>query len=77
MLELYNTISTFGKKDGITNDSEILMQLEIAIASSSIEINTIGTFGERYGITNDSEILIQLEITIASSSNEIVEEEIA
>ncbi|XP_023922043.1 probable inactive receptor kinase At1g27190 [Quercus suber] len=58
MLELYNTISTFGEKDGITNDSEILMQSEIAIASSLIEINTISTFGERYDITNDSEILI-------------------
>ena len=77
MLELYNTISTFRVKDGITNGSEILMQLEIAIASSSIEINTISTFGERYGITNESEILIQSEIAIASSSNEIVEVEIA
>ncbi|XP_030940196.1 probable inactive receptor kinase At1g27190 [Quercus lobata] len=56
MLELYNTISTFAERDGITNDSEILMQPEIAIASSSIEINTISTFGERYGITNDSAI---------------------
>ena len=73
MLEFYNTISTFREKDGITNGSEILMQLEIAIASSSIEINTISTFGERYGI----QILIQSEIAIASSSNEIVEEEIA
>ena len=74
MLELYNTISTFREKDGITNDSEILMQPEIAInASNSIEINTISTFGERYGI----QILIQSEIAIASSSNEIVEVEIA
>ena len=74
MSELYNTISTFGEKDGITNDSEILMQPEIAInASNSIEINTISTFGERYGI----QILIQSEIAIASSSNEIVEVEIA
>ena len=41
----------FREKDGITNDSEILMQPEIAInASNSIEINTISTFGERYGI---------------------------
>ena len=77
MLELYNTISTFGKKDGITNDFEISMQPEIAIASSSIETNTVCTFGERYGITNDSEILIQSEIAIASSSNEIVGVEIA
>nr|POE98447.1 putative inactive leucine-rich repeat receptor-like protein kinase [Quercus suber] len=77
MLELYNTISTFGERDGITNDSEILMQLEIAIASSSIEINTLSTFGEKYDITNDSEILMQSEIAIASSSNEIVELEIA
>ena len=77
MLELYNTISTFGERDGITNDSEILMQPEIAIAGSSIDINTISTFGERYGITNDSEILMQSEIAIASSSNEIVEVEIA
>ena len=77
MLELYNTRSTFREKDGITNDSEILMQPEIAIASSSIEINTMSTFGERYGITNESEILIQSEIAIASSSNEIVEVEIA
>ena len=51
MLEWYNTINTFREKDGITNDSEILMQPEIAInASNSIEINTISTFGERYGI---------------------------
>uniref|UniRef100_A0A7N2MSP2 Protein kinase domain-containing protein n=2 Tax=Quercus lobata TaxID=97700 RepID=A0A7N2MSP2_QUELO len=53
MLEFCNTISTFGERDGITNDSEILMQPEITIASSSIEINTISTFGERYDITND------------------------
>ena len=58
MLELYNTISTFGESDGITNDSEILMQPEITIASNSIETNTISTFGERYDITNDSEILM-------------------
>ena len=77
MLELYNTISTIGERDGITNDSKILMQPEITIACSSIEINTISTFGERYGITNDSEILMQSKITIASSSNEIVEVEIA
>ena len=32
------TINTFGERDGITNDSEILMQPEIAIASSSNEI---------------------------------------
>nr|XP_023921875.1 probably inactive leucine-rich repeat receptor-like protein kinase At5g48380 [Quercus suber] len=38
MLELYNTISTFGERDGITNDSEILMQPKITIASSSNEI---------------------------------------
>ena len=38
MLELYNTISTFGERYGITNDSEILMQSEITIASSSNEI---------------------------------------
>ena len=61
----------------ITNDSELLMQPKIAIASSSIDINTISTFGERYGITNDFEILMQSEIAIASGSNEIVEEEIA
>ena len=77
MPELYNTISTFGEKDGITNDSEILMQPEIAIASSSIDINAVSTFGERYGIKNDSEILMQSEIAIASSSNAIVELEIA
>nr|POF21178.1 isoform 2 of probable inactive receptor kinase [Quercus suber] len=77
MLELYNTVSTFVERDGITNDSEILMQPEIAIASSSIEINTISTFGERYDIAIDSEILMQSEIAIASSSNEIVEVEIA
>ena len=58
-------------------DSKILMQPEITIACSSIEINTISTLGERYGITNDSEILMQSEITIASSSNEIFEVEIA
>ncbi|XP_030937990.1 probably inactive leucine-rich repeat receptor-like protein kinase At5g48380 isoform X1 [Quercus lobata] len=77
MLELYNTISTFGERDGIRNDSEILMQPEIAIANSSIDINTVSTFGERYGIKNDSEILMQSKIAIASSSNEIVELEIA
>ena len=76
MLELYNTISTFGERDGITNDYEILMQPEIAIATISIEINTISTFRERYGITNDSKTLMQSEIAIASSSNEIVEVEI-
>ena len=38
MLELYNTISTFGERYGITNDFEILMQREITIASSSNEI---------------------------------------
>ncbi|KAK7838602.1 putativeinactive leucine-rich repeat receptor-like protein kinase [Quercus suber] len=77
MLEVYNTISTFGERDGITNGSETLMQPEIAIASSSIDIYTRSTFGERYGIKNDSEILMQSEIAIASSSNEIVELEIA
>ncbi|KAL4631873.1 hypothetical protein ACB092_04G009400 [Castanea dentata] len=77
MLELYNTITTFGERDGITNDSEIWMRPEIAIASSSIDINTVSTFGERYGIKNDSEILMQPEIAIAISSNEIVELEIA
>ena len=71
------TINTFRERDGITNDSEILMQPEIAIASSSIEINTISTFGERYDTTNDYEILMQSEIAIASSLNEIVEVEIA
>ncbi|KAM3702194.1 hypothetical protein ACJW31_04G007200 [Castanea mollissima] len=40
MLELYNTITTFEERDGITNDSEIWMRPEIAIASSSIDINT-------------------------------------
>ena len=44
MLELYNTISTFGERDGITNDFEILVQPEIAIASSSIDINTVKYF---------------------------------
>ena len=33
-----NTISTFGERYGITNNSEILIQSEIAIASSSNEI---------------------------------------
>ena len=33
-----NTVSTFGERYGIKNDSEILMQSEIAIASSSNEI---------------------------------------
>ena len=77
MFELYNTISTFGERYGIANDFEILMQPEITIACSSIEINTISTFGERYDTTNDYEILMQSEIAIASSLNEIVEVEIA
>ena len=33
-----NTISTFGERYGITNDFEILMQSEIAIARGSNEI---------------------------------------
>ncbi|KAM3750032.1 hypothetical protein ACB098_04G007100 [Castanea mollissima] len=38
MLELYNTISILGERYGITNDSEILRQFEIATASTSNEI---------------------------------------
>nr|XP_023926076.1 probably inactive leucine-rich repeat receptor-like protein kinase At5g48380 [Quercus suber] len=38
MLELYNTISTFGERDDIANDSEILIQPKITIASSLNEI---------------------------------------
>ena len=38
MFELYNTISTLGKRYGVTNDSEILRQSEIATASTSNEI---------------------------------------
>ncbi|XP_075662561.1 probably inactive leucine-rich repeat receptor-like protein kinase At5g48380 [Castanea sativa] len=38
MLELYNTISILGERYGITNDSEILRQSEIATASTSNEI---------------------------------------
>ncbi|XP_023922041.1 probably inactive leucine-rich repeat receptor-like protein kinase At5g48380 [Quercus suber] len=38
MLELYNMISILGERYGITNDSEILRQSEIATASTSNEI---------------------------------------
>uniref|UniRef100_A0A2N9FZ04 Protein kinase domain-containing protein n=1 Tax=Fagus sylvatica TaxID=28930 RepID=A0A2N9FZ04_FAGSY len=38
MLELYNTISILGERYGVTNDSEILRQYEIATANSSNEI---------------------------------------
>ncbi|KAM4113583.1 hypothetical protein ACJW30_04G006700 [Castanea mollissima] len=38
MLELYNTISILGERYGITNDSEMLRQFEIATASTSNEI---------------------------------------
>nr|XP_023917085.1 probably inactive leucine-rich repeat receptor-like protein kinase At5g48380 [Quercus suber] len=38
MIELYNTISTLGKRYSITDDSEILRQSEITIASTSNEI---------------------------------------
>ncbi|KAM3702199.1 hypothetical protein ACJW31_04G007500 [Castanea mollissima] len=38
MLELYNTISILGERYGITNDSKILRQFEIATASTSNEI---------------------------------------
>ena len=38
MRELYNTISIFGKRYSITNDSKILSQYEIAIANTLYEI---------------------------------------
>ncbi|KAM4113609.1 hypothetical protein ACJW30_04G008800 [Castanea mollissima] len=38
MFELYNTIRTLGERYGITNDSQILRQSEIATASTSNEI---------------------------------------
>ena len=38
MFKLYNTISILGERYGITNDSEILRQYEIATANSSNEI---------------------------------------
>ena len=41
MLELYNTISIFGKRYSITNDSEILSQYEIAIADTLYEIDEV------------------------------------
>ena len=38
MFELYNTISTLGERYGVTNDSKILRQSEIATASTLNEI---------------------------------------
>uniref|UniRef100_A0A2N9I9W7 Integrase catalytic domain-containing protein n=1 Tax=Fagus sylvatica TaxID=28930 RepID=A0A2N9I9W7_FAGSY len=70
MLELYNTISILGERYGVTNDSEILRQYEIATANSSNEIVEV-----RYGVRNNPEILRESEIATASTSNEIVEVE--
>ncbi|KAM4113584.1 hypothetical protein ACJW30_04G006800 [Castanea mollissima] len=42
MFELYNTLSTLGERYGITNDSELLSQTEIATASTSNEIVSVG-----------------------------------
>uniref|UniRef100_A0A2N9F719 Tyrosine-protein kinase catalytic domain-containing protein n=1 Tax=Fagus sylvatica TaxID=28930 RepID=A0A2N9F719_FAGSY len=70
MLELYNTISILGERYGVTNDSEILRQYEIATANSSNEIVEM-----RYGVRNNPEILRESEIATASTSNEIVEVE--
>ncbi|GMY33035.1 probably inactive leucine-rich repeat receptor-like protein kinase At5g48380, partial [Fagus crenata] len=70
MLELYNTISILGERYGVTNDSEILRQYEIATANSSNEIVEV-----RYGVRNNPEILRDSEIATASTSNEIVEVE--
>ncbi|KAM4113607.1 hypothetical protein ACJW30_04G008600 [Castanea mollissima] len=41
MFELYNTLSTLGERYGITNDSELLSQTEIATASTSNEIVSV------------------------------------
>ena len=41
MLELYNTISIFGKRYSITNDFEILSQYEIAIVDTLYEIDEV------------------------------------
>ncbi|KAM4105643.1 hypothetical protein ACB094_04G007300 [Castanea mollissima] len=41
MFELYNTLSTLGERYGITNDSELLRQTEIATASTSNEIVSV------------------------------------
>ncbi|XP_050258432.1 probably inactive leucine-rich repeat receptor-like protein kinase At5g48380 [Quercus robur] len=41
MFELYNTVSTLGERYGITNDSELLRQTEIATASTSNEIVSV------------------------------------
>ncbi|XP_030940997.1 probably inactive leucine-rich repeat receptor-like protein kinase At5g48380 [Quercus lobata] len=41
MFELYNTVSTLGERHGITNDSELLRQTEIATTSTSNEIVSV------------------------------------
>ena len=41
MFELYNTVSTLGKRYGIANDSELLRQTEIATTSTSNEIVSV------------------------------------
>ena len=41
MLELFNAVGTIGERYGITNDSELLRQTEIATASTSNEIVSV------------------------------------